>query len=201
MGNGMLKRSVVIGLVVVAVVLVGAMAYMLRPYRLRGAEMIPPKPAPDFALTDAEGREFRLSDQRGRSVLLFFGYTSCPDVCPTTLAEFKRVRTLLGPQADRVRFVFISVDPERDTPEKMLAYARAFDPAFIGLSGPEEQLAKIWRDYGIVRQKEETGSAGGYFVTHTARALAVDPAGNLRVTFPFGADPADIAADLRYLLR
>jgi protein SCO1/2 len=197
----MMKRGVAVGLLVLAAVLVMVMVYFLRPYRLRGTEVTPPKPAPDFALTDAEGREFRLSDQRGRSVLLFFGYTSCPDVCPTTLAEFKRVRTLLGPQADRVRFVFISVDPERDTPEKMLAYARAFDPSFIGLSGTDEQLAKIWRDYGIVRQKEETGSAGGYFVTHTARSFGVDPAGNLRVSFPFGTDPADIAADVRYLLR
>jgi len=197
-----MKRSLMVGLLALAVVIVvTSLAYSLRPYRFRGAEMMPPKPAPDFALTDAEGREFRLSDQRGRSVLLFFGYASCPDVCPTTLTEFKRVGTLLGSQADRVRFVFISVDPERDTPEKMLAYARAFDPAFIGLSGPEEQLAKIWRDYGVVQQKEETGSAGGYFVTHTARAFAVDPARNLRMTFPFDADPTDIAADLRYLLR
>lgn len=202
MGNGMVKRGVVVGGLVVGVVVFAAMmAFIGRPYRLRGTEVIPPKPAPDFASTDAEGREFRLSDQQGRSVLLFFGYTSCPDVCPTTLAEFKRVRTLLGSQADRVRFVFVSVDPERDTPEKMLEYARAFDPAFIGLSGPEEQLATIWRDYGVVRQKEATGSAGGYTVSHTARVFAVDPTGNLRATFPFGADPADIVADLKYLLR
>lgn len=197
----MIRRGVAVGLLALAAVLVLTMTYFLRPYRLRGTEVTPPKPAPDFALTDAEGREFRLSDQRGRSVLLFFGYTSCPDVCPTTLAEFKQVRTALGPQAERVRFVFISVDPERDTPAKMLEYARAFDPSFIGLSGSEEQLAQIWRDFGVVRQKEDAGSAGGYFVTHTARVFGVDPAGNLRVTFPFGADPADIASDLRHLLR
>ena len=104
----------------------------------RGTSYEPANPAPEFELTQGNGSSFRLSEKRGDVVLLFFGYTSCPDVCPTTLSEMKRVMADLGADAERVQVVFVTVDPERDTPEKLKDYVSIFNPAFIGLSGSME---------------------------------------------------------------
>lgn len=129
-----------------------------------------PAPAADFTLTDQDGRPFRLSDQRGNVVLLFFGYTNCPDVCPTTLAIWKQVQRALSPDADRVRFVFITVDPERDTAERIKDHLAIFSPDFIGLSGTPDELSAIYQAYGIYHEKGEAqGSAAGYLVTHRPR--------------------------------
>ncbi|MEW6581042.1 MAG: SCO family protein [Chloroflexota bacterium] len=137
---------------------------------------------------------------RGKVALLFFGYTNCPDVCPTTLAEFKRVKALLGEDAARVAFVFVSVDGERDTPEQLAAYVRAFDPEFIGLTGDDATIRAIARDYGVFYQRvsyEE--SAAGYLVDHTASTFGVDQEGRLRLVFSYGTDPAAIVARVRAL--
>jgi protein SCO1/2 len=153
-------------------------------------------------LTRANGETFRLSDQKGKIVLLFFGYTSCPDVCPTTMAELKLVMDQVGSQADFVQVVFVSVDPQRDTPEAVQKYVEHFNPSFIGLSGPTEKLEQIWQDYGIFREAVPLpNSAAGYTVNHTARVVLIDPDGNMRLSYGFGTAVEDISHDVKLLLR
>lgn len=143
----------------------------------------------------------RLSDYQGRLVLLFFGYTHCPDVCPTTLAKLRYALRQLGETAKEVQVVFVSVDPERDTPEVMKRYLSHFDPAFVGLTGRPEEVEAVARAYGVYVEKEEVGSAAGYLVTHSARTYVIDRKGRLVLTFADETEPQDIAADLRQLLR
>ncbi|MEW6403533.1 MAG: SCO family protein [Chloroflexota bacterium] len=169
----------------------------------RGASYAEPYPvAPQIELTRANGETFRLNDQKGKIVLLFFGYTSCPDVCPTTMAEMKQVVDELGAQAEAVQVVFVSVDPERDTSETMQEYAAHFNPSFIGLSGPTERLETIWADYGVFRESVPVeNSAVGYVVNHTARIILIDPRGNMRLSYGFGTPVDDIVHDVRLLLK
>jgi protein SCO1/2 len=170
------------------------------PYRYQGSLLDPPVSATDFTLTDQHGQAFRLSDQRGRAVLLFFGYTHCPDVCPVTLSLFKQVRARLGPAAASARFVYITVDPERDTPAAVGAYVSNFDPAIIGLTGSRAQLEPIWQAYGVYQARVEAGSAAGYLVDHSAYVYAIDPNGDLRLTYAFGSDGEALWQDLSHLL-
>jgi protein SCO1/2 len=166
---------------------------------LPGTLLDPPKEVSDFTLTDQDGQPFRLSDLRGRVALLFFGYTNCPDICPTTLSEFKRVKALLGDDAQRVAFVFVSVDGARDTPERLAAYVRAFDPQFIGLTGDDAALRPIARDFGVFYQRVNYESDANYLVDHTASTFVVDQQGRLRLVFPYGTDPSAIVTRLRAL--
>lgn len=162
----------------------------------------PPAPAHDFVLTDQHGRPFQLSAQKGHPVLLFFGYTHCPDVCPTTLVTFKSVKELLGERARDVRFVFITVDPERDTPERLREHVGYYDPDFVALWGPPKEIDSVRAAYGIVATREQQeGAPGGYWIVHTAASLLVDPQGRLSALYPFGTSAEEIAADLRQLLR
>lgn len=162
----------------------------------------PPVPAHDFELIDQHGRPFRLRAQRGHPVLLFFGYTHCPDVCPTTLVTFKAVKDQLGSLAQEVRLVFITVDPERDTPQRLKEYVGYYDPDIVALWGTPEQIQAVRTAYGIVAEKQpQEGAPGGYWVVHTASALLVDPQGRLRAMYPFGTSAQQMAADLRALLQ
>lgn len=182
--------------------LIWGLTNWLKPYALHGSVIQEEYAAPDFALPDGRGGEFRLSQQKGSLVLVFFGYTACPDVCPTTLSSMKRIASALGKDASRLRVVFITVDPERDTPEKSAEYAAAFNPEFYGLSGSEEQLAPIWKDYGVFRALNKKDAADTiYTVDHTSQIYLVDAAGNLRLTYSFGTPVQDIIQDLQYLLR
>ncbi len=185
----------------VASLLVAAAVVFTRPHSFRGSVIDPPLPAPDFALEDGSGGRFRLSEQRGKLVILFFGFTTCPDVCPTTLSEMKLIHKRLGTLAEDARFVLITVDPERDTPERTAQYAASFHPAFIGLSGSEEELQPVWKAYGVYREKRQTASASGYLVDHSAFVYIIDRNGNWRETFSFGAPVDDMVEDVRYLLR
>jgi len=174
---------------------------LTRPHRFGGSLIDPPVPAPDIELSDAGGEKFRLDDQSGNAVLLFFGYTSCPDVCPVTLADFKAIKTQLGPRADRVKFVFITVDPERDSPERIRRYLANFDEEFIGLTGSRADLEPVWKAYGVFQEQVASSSSVGYLVDHSSRIYAIDPRGNLRVTYLFGTDRQDIADDVLFLLN
>lgn len=173
-----------------------------QPPSFRGtsyAEPIPP--APEIVLTKADGTTFRLSNQREKIVLLFFGYTSCPDVCPTTLAEMKQVMDLLRDDAQQVQVVFVSVDPERDDPEKIQSYANHFHSSFLGLTGTEAELTPIWSGYSIVREVVESDSALGNIINHTARLFLVDTQGNLRLSYAYQTPVEDIVHDIKLLLE
>lgn len=172
-----------------------------RPYSFHGTVITPPLPVPDFALETANNETFRLSDARGKIALLFFGYTNCPDVCPITLATFKQVYERLGDDAEKVAFVMITADPERDTPDKVAAYAARFNPEFIGLSGHLTDLQKVWSSLGVSVEKQDSGSAAGYLVSHTASVYVLDGSGNLLMTFPYGTTAIDMASDLSELLK
>jgi len=167
---------------------------------LPGTVLDPPRDVADFTLTAHTGEPMKLSDLRGKSVLIFFGYTHCPDVCPLTLAEFKKVKTELGSSAGQVAFVFISVDGERDTPERLTQYVTAFDPDFIGLTGDDSTLRTISRDFGVFFQRQNSNDTN-YLVDHTASSFVVDPDGRLHIVYPFDTDPAIIAQGIRKLLE
>jgi protein SCO1/2 len=165
-----------------------------------GIAVDPPEAAPPLRLARADGPAFDLAQERGKVVLLFFGYTHCPDVCPTTLADWKRVKQGLGADTARVRFVFVSVDPERDTPQAAAEYARQYDAGFVGLSGTPAEIDAVKRAFRVQAAREETGSAAGYSVGHTTLTYVVDPEGRLRLMYSFGPTPADVTADVQHLL-
>ena len=173
---------------------------VFQPYVFHGMVLQSPVPAVNFTLTGSNGQAVSLDDYRGKLVLLYFGYTTCPDVCPTTLAELHKARELLGKRADQVQVFMVTVDPERDTLQVLADYIPHFDPSFIALTGTSDQIAAVATYYGIFYEKKVGDSALGYLVDHTATVMAIDRQGFLRVVFPFGATAADMAADLTYLL-
>jgi len=161
---------------------------------LTGAEY-----ARDLRLQDPQGQWRTLSEFHGRVVLLFFGFTQCPDVCPTALARAAEVMRLLGDDASRLQVVFVSVDPERDTAELLREYTAAFHPSFLGLRGDLDTTAAVARDFKVFYRKVPTGSS--YTLDHTALSYAYDPASRLRLAIRHEAPAADVAADLRRLLQ
>ena len=168
----------------------------------RGNALDSPVAAPDFALTDQHGQPFRLSEQQGNVVVLFFGYASCPDVCPTTLGMWRRVQTELGDDAQRVRFVFVTVDPERDTRERLQEHLTIFSPDFIGLTGTPADLEPVYQAYGVYHEKEILPESElGYQISHTASAYVIDPDGYWRLRHLFGTPSEDIVYDIRQLLE
>lgn len=168
----------------------------------RGSVLDEPVAVPDFVLTDEEGDTFRLSDQQGNVVLLFFGYTQCPDVCPTTLANWRKVHEALGDDAERVRFVFVTVDPERDTAERLGLHVNAFNPEFIGLTGPQDELETVYDVFNVIYEKDtSSGSAAGYLISHTATTFVLDPGGHWRLRETYGTEVEDIVHDIQQLLE
>ncbi|MCC7352196.1 MAG: SCO family protein [Anaerolineae bacterium] len=193
-------KSVRFGLAVFVCCL--ALTACSREYTLRGSAITSPKAAPAFTLTDHNGQPFRLSAQQGRVVLVYFGFTSCPDACPTTLSNLARVRRDLGSDAARVQVVMVSLDPERDSAEVLRNYVTAFDATFLGLRGTPEELAPVLKAYGVAAIKRKLpDSALGYTIDHTIYTYVIDPAGRLRETFSPDAATADVASDVRYLIR
>ena len=167
----------------------------------RGSVLSEPVEVPDFALIDEGGQPFHFSNQRGNVVLLFFGYTSCPDICPTTLATWRRVYEALGDDVERVRFLFVTVDPERDTPERLGLHVNAFNPDFVGLTGPQDELEALYDVFEVYYEKDtSSGSALGYLVNHTATTFVLDTEGRWRLRQTFGTEVEDIVHDIRLLL-
>lgn len=174
----------------------------LAPPPLRGIAIESPRPAYDFALSSGAADTVRLSDFRGKVVALFFGYTFCPDVCPTTLTELNQALLALGPDSANVQVLYVSVDPERDTPLRAQQYAQAFNPKFVGLSGSPDDIARVAGAYGVFYQRQAApDSAAGYLMQHTASVLVIDRQGLLRTLWPFGASRDDMVSDLKSLLR
>jgi protein SCO1/2 len=158
--------------------------------------------AKGFELPDGDGKVWRLSDFAGKAVVVFFGYSQCPDVCPTTMAELAQAKQLLGKDGERVQGVFITVDPERDTPEVVKAYAAAFDPGFVGLRpASDEQLRQVAKDFKVVYGKDAGGTPQSYTVSHTAASFVFDPQGRVRLYEPYNIGAKALAGDLAQLLK
>ncbi len=155
----------------------------------------------DFRLTDHNGKTRTLADFRGKAVVMFFGYTQCPDVCPTTMSEMKAVLQQLGADAQRVQVLFVTVDPERDTRELLASYVPAFDPGFLGLYGDGEATAKTAKEFRVFYQKQPGTTPGSYTVDHTAGSYVFDPQGRVRLFARHGDGGANLVADLRILLK
>ena len=156
--------------------------------------------AKGFTLTDHTGKPRTLADFKGKAVVVFFGYTQCPDVCPTTMAEMAAVMQKLGPLADQVQVLFVTLDPERDTQELLANYVPAFDKRFLGLRGTPEQTAKTAKDFKVFYSKVPGTDPGSYTIDHTAGSYVFDRAGRLRLFIRHGQGPDPIVHDLRELL-
>jgi protein SCO1/2 len=151
-------------------------------------------------LTDHTGRRLATADFSGKVVVVFFGYTQCPDICPTALATMKETQRLLGAEADRVQVLFVTIDPERDTQEVLAGYVPWFDPRFLGLRTEMAATLELAKEFRVYFRKVEGGSAIGYSIDHTATSYAFDPQGRLRLLIRDGTSSEHIAADLRKLL-
>jgi len=174
--------------------------YFFRPHVFHGTVIQSPEQAFDFTLTDVNG-DVSLSDYRGKLVLIYFGYTFCPDICPATLANVAQALRTMDTKADDVQLIMISLDPERDTPKKLAEYVAHFHPSFIGITGSKEQLDETASLYGIFYEKTEGAVNTGYMIDHTATLLVIDREGYLKLVFPFGVTANEIADDLKYMLR
>jgi protein SCO1/2 len=155
----------------------------------------------ELSLTDQNGKPRTLADFRGKVVVLFFGYTHCPDVCPTTLAELSQVMKMLGSDADRVQVLFVTVDPERDTPAVLSQYVTAFDPRFLGLSGDAAATRRAAKEFKVFYEKHKGAAPGEYSVDHSAGTYVIDPEGRLRLFVGYGKADAGLARDIRTLLN
>ncbi len=153
----------------------------------------------DFHLTDPDGRQRTLADFQGKAVMMFFGFTQCPDVCPTALVRAAEVKRLLGEDGSRLQVIFVTVDPERDTPEVLKAYTAAFDPSFLGLYGDAQRTAETAKEFKVYFRKVPTGAS--YTMDHSALSYVFDPAGKLRLVLKHEQTAQDCAADLRQILH
>jgi protein SCO1/2 len=157
--------------------------------------------AEDFALTDHNGKPRTLADFKGKVVVVFFGYTQCPDVCPTTMVELAQVMKELGPQADQVQVLFITIDPERDTQELLAQYVPAFDKRFLGLRGDAAQTAKVAKEFKVFYAKVPGKQPGSYAMDHTAGSYVFDKEGKVRLFIRHGQGTGPLVHDLKQLLQ
>ncbi len=195
-------RSVFVRTALVAGLLLLLLAGCNKPHEFKGTVYNPVIPAPALRGIDADGKPFDLKNLRGQVVMLFFGYTSCPDICPLALADMKQVEQQLGAKADETAVVFVSLDPERDTPERLRTYLNAFDSSFIGVSVPEDALEQLTADFGAYSNKvviDPGQSAAGYLIEHTGWTYVIDKQGDLRVLFATDTPIADRVDDVGFL--
>jgi len=196
------KRAIII--IVIALILFAG-AYLLgtkfRPYSYHGRTIQSTYPPGDFTLLTHDGQRMHLSDYEGKWVILYYGYTFCPDVCPTTMMQLGHMMPLLGKKAKNVQVFMISVDPERDTPERMKEYVTYFHPDFIGLVGTPEEIADAATPFGIYYKKKEVEGASGYLMDHTASVTVLNPKGEVRLIWPYGTTAEEMADDLLHLMR
>jgi protein SCO1/2 len=168
--------------------------------RLKAGVFEPPQPAPEFALKGSDGAPLNLARFKGRLVMLVFGFTLCPEVCPTTLATLAQARKDLGAAAADVQVVYVTVDPERDDLARIRQYLAAFDPSFIGGTEAPDQLAAMRKRYGVVAQKVPKPQANAYGMNHSTSVFLIDRAGKLRAMMPYGHEARDFVHDLKLLL-
>ncbi len=199
------RRNQLLALVAVLTIAAAGVIYWAttrtEAYQFKGGEISPAAIAPPLDLTDQNGDPFSLSQQKGTVTLIYFGYTTCPDLCPTTLNDFAIVKDELGEETAGVDFLLVTFDPERDTQERMKEYLNFFDPGFIGLRGDDAQTERFLQDYGVtIKRVEYPNSSTGYLIDHTALIYVIDTEGRLRLTYPYGTDPLMIAEDVRHLV-
>jgi protein SCO1/2 len=193
-GDFMQRKTLLLGVSIFVVLMaLTAIVYLTSKPSFRGAVITPPWPAPELKLTDHNGQPFTMSNQRGKAVLLYFGYVNCPNECPLTMAHLKLALESLGNRAKDVQVVMVSTDPVRDTPQALKDFMEHFNPSFLGLTGTPAELQKAWKDYGV------TVAAGGE--THSTFLYVIDPSGNVRETFLPDTESNDIAADVGLLLK
>ncbi len=171
------------------------------PHNFHGTVLQSPEAAKDFSLTSMHGQSVKLSDFRGKIVLLYFGYTFCPDVCPTTLSEIKKAMGIMGNGAEHIQVIMITVDPERDTPAVLNSYMAQFDPSFLGLTGSVREIQNIASPFGVYFARQENTNSKDYLMEHTAALMAINQQGYLKLIWPYGTPAADLADDLNYMLR
>jgi protein SCO1 len=157
--------------------------------------------AKDFALTDHNGQSKSIKDFAGKVVVMFFGYTQCPDVCPTTMTELVEVKKLLGADGEKLQALFVTVDPARDTPEVLKSYMTNFDPSFLALYAAPVALAVVAKDYKVYYKKAEGKTPTSYTMDHSAGSYIYDPQGKLRLYTRYGSGVAPLAADIKLLLK
>lgn len=190
-------------LLIFSLILIGLVfgLFFERPYSFRGSVIDPAIEAPEFTLNSSQGGEYNLPSKTGKFKLLFFGYTFCPDVCPTTLFEMREIKTRLRDKAEKIEFIFITVDPTRDTEEQLAKYLASFDESFYGLTGSEAELEKVWKEYGVFREIQPVDNSLGYLVDHTSRLYLINSNNELMMTYLNDTSLDDILMDLNYLLK
>lgn len=200
---------VLVGALLVGAVVVGlgaafgllALLQSPQPHTYQATIFDQPLPAEPIALVNDNGDPTTLADFDGKLVLLYFGYTTCPDFCPDTLNRLARARDLLGADADRVQVVMVTVDPERDTLNKLHEYVRYFDESFIALRGEPDEIADVAARYGIYYTQTQVGSSAGYLIDHTVTTQIINGDGERIGVLGYGLSPEVIADDLRALLK
>jgi protein SCO1/2 len=195
------RRLILAGAVLLgALALVGCDRAGNAPAGFKAIDITGAEYASDFDLPDANGQRRTLADFKGRVVVVFFGFTHCPDVCPTTLIELAEVKKALGPDGERVQGIFITVDPERDTPELLRPYVNNFDPSFVALRGTPEETAAIAKKFKVFFAKVPGKTEGNYTIDHTAASFVFDAKGKIRLYTRYGSGAEALKSDLRLLL-
>ncbi len=189
------RRTILVGTSIIALLVLSAgLIFFLRKPSFHGSVIDPPMLASDIKLTDSNGQPFDLGSQRGKVVLLYFGFTNCKDECPLTMAKLKQTFDLLGPASAQVQVLMVTTDPANDTPAQLKNYLTAFNPTFLGLTGPAQDLQQVYKDYGVA--VDNNGE------THTVFLYILDSKGNLRLTYIAPeTDPGNLADDVKLLLR
>ncbi|MEN9725134.1 MAG: hypothetical protein RLZZ98_643 [Pseudomonadota bacterium] len=186
-------------LVLIACFLV-ACGHPQAPAKLYGADIGGADFVGDFELLDHHGAKRQMSDYQGKVVVLFFGYTHCPDVCPTAMADMAKMMKLLGNDANQVQVLFVTLDPERDNQQVLAKYVPSFDERFVGLYGNTQQTAEVAKRYKVFFEKKDVAGKSGYTIDHSAGAFVFDKAGKVRIYFRNGQKPNEMASDLKQLL-
>lgn len=197
------KRPAFVSLCLLLLLTSVLLAACSKPYEFVGTVIEPPRPAPAVEGVNWDGTPFTFQEMQGKVTLIFFGYTTCPDICPTTLADFKRLKGLLDEsEQQEVAFLMVSVDPERDTVERMAQFIPAFDSSFYGVRFEEELLAEVKQHYNIFAEKAEGDtSQAGYLIDHTASTLVLNRDADYQLVFSYGTDINTILPDIRQLLK
>lgn len=200
------RRYQLLGVLALLALIAGGVIYWAtnrtEAYEFNGGEISPAAAAPALALTDQNGEPYTLTQEKGKVALIYFGYTTCPDLCPTTLNDFAIVKDGLSTdEAADVEFIMVTFDPERDTQARMQEYLNFFDPEFIGLRGDDAQTEQFLKEYGVtIKRVEYPNSSTGYLIDHTALIYVIDKEGKLRLTYPYGTDPTMITEDVQHLI-